>query len=163
MYQRQKLELGLETGQGNRPFRNIPTKVRNSMRWEIPNLSICLNLLGAIILLVGLGSALLIYQRARNDSYGVLGYEDVDGTVYPIMPEDSKQYLRDLELFGGKANVLADEFRRWFVGLWHGKSLAFIIACTTVIISFGSFYAANHLTRHAKSDVDRENYRDDID
>ena len=123
------------------------------MQRKFPDRHTGLNLISAIILLVGLGSAILIYQRAENDSNRVLGYEERDGSLYPIMPEDSKQYLRDLELYGGKANVLADEFRRWFVGLWQGKSLAFILACTTIFISFGVFYAANYLPPRLTSEV----------
>ena len=75
-----------------------------------------------------------------------MGYVNEGGTLYPVMPEDSKQYQRGLELYGGKANLLVDQFRRWFGGLWQGKSLAIIIACTTIITSFGFFYAANYLT-----------------
>ncbi len=116
-----------------------------------------LNFIGAIILLIGSGSAILIYQTARGDSSGVLGYEDSGGSVYPVMPEDSKQYLRGLELYGGTANVLADEFRRWFAGLWHGKSLAFTVACITILISSGVFYAASRLPSRSKSDVRTEN------
>jgi hypothetical protein len=133
------------------------------MKWKITDLHICLNLISAIILLVGLGSAILIYRAAENNSYGVLGYEEGGGSVYPIMPEDSKKYLRDLQLYGGKANVLMDELRRGFVGLWHGKSFAFTVACITIFISFGVFYAANHLPSHPKSDVPRENNRDETD
>jgi hypothetical protein len=136
---------------------------RSNMHWKFPDLHTWLNLISAIILLVGLGSAILIYQRAENDSNRVLGYEARDGSLYPIMPEDSKQYLRDLELYGGKANVLADEFRRWFVGLWHGKSVAFILACTTIIISFGVFYAANYPAPRLKSDIRGENHQDGTD
>jgi tetratricopeptide (TPR) repeat protein len=73
------------------------------------------------------------------------------------MPEDSKKYLRDLELYGGKANVLLDELRRGFMGLWHGKSLAFTVACISIFISFGIFYTANHLPSHLKSDVPSAN------
>ena len=133
------------------------------MKGKIPDLQTRLKLISAIILLVGLGSAVWIYQRADNAPYGSLGYEVVDGTIYPIMPEDSKQYLRSMELYGGKANVLADQFRRWFVGLWQGKSLAFIIACTTIILSCGFFYAANHLTPPLKSNVHSEDNRDETD
>jgi len=133
------------------------------MHWKFPDRHTGLNLISAIILLVGLGGASLIYQRAVNDANRVLGYEARDGSLYPIMPEDSKQYLRDLELYGGKANVLADEFRRWFIGLWHGKSLAFILACTTIFISFGVFYTANYLTPRLKSEVRRENHLDGTD
>ena len=127
------------------------------MKWKIADLHPCLNLIGAIILLVGLGSAILIYRIAQNDSNSVLGYEVGDGSVYPVRPEDSKKYLRDMELYGGKANVLMDEFRRWFIGLWHGESLAFTVAGITIFISFGVFYVANHLPSSSQSDIRSEN------
>jgi hypothetical protein len=92
-----------------------------------------------------LGSAILIYRTAEDTPYGVLGYEEGGGTVYPVMPEDSKQYLRGLELYGGKANVLMDQLRRGFIGLWHGRTLAFTIAFITFFISFALFYTANYL------------------
>ena len=133
------------------------------MKWKIADLHTCLNLISAIILLVGLGSAILIYWKGENNSYAVLGYEEQGGSVYPIMPEDSKKYLRDLELYGGKANVLMDELRRGFAGLWHGKSLALTVACITILISFGVFYAGNHLPSNLKSDVPSENNRDGND
>ena len=114
------------------------------------------HLLSAMILLVGLSSAVLIYQKADRDTRAALGYEAADGSVYPIMPEDSKRYLHDLEQYGGKANVLADEFRRWFVGLWQGKSLAFTVACISMVLSLVVLYAANHLASNAKSDRDEE-------
>jgi hypothetical protein len=41
--------------------------------------------------------------------------------------------LHDLEVYGGKANVIAAQFREWFDGLWHGKQLAFTVAVITVI------------------------------
>jgi len=129
------------------------------MKWRTAYLHTCLNLISAIILLVGLGSALLIYQRAEDNSYSALGYEEGGGTVYPIMPEDSKKYLRDLELYGGKANVIMDELRRGFIGLWRGKSLAFTVACITIFISSGVFYVANRLPSRLQADVHSENKR----
>ena len=133
------------------------------MKWEITDPQTCLNLISVIILLVGLGSAVLIYRSAENDSNSVLGYEIIGGQAYPIMPEDSKMYLHDLQLYSGKAGVLADEFRRWFVGLWYGKSLAFTVAYITLFVSFVVFYAANHLPSRLKSDVHSENNRDGTD
>lgn len=101
-----------------------------------------------------------IYQRAEKDSSGVLGYEVGDeGEVYPNRPEDSKKYLRDLELYGGKVNVLMDQFRRWFIGLWQGKSLAFILAGLSVLLSFGFHYAARHRPSGLKSSGREENNR----
>jgi hypothetical protein len=133
------------------------------MKWKDLDKSWRLNIISAMILLVGLSSATLIYLNAGKNSAGVLGYEAGDGVVYPINPEDSKQYLRDLELYGGKANVLADEFRRWFAGLWHGKSLAFIIAGTAIIVSFGLFYAANYLMPFVNSDIQDDPRRDETE
>jgi hypothetical protein len=54
--------------------------------------------------------------------------------------------MYDLELYGGKAAVLADEFTRWFAGLWHGKSLACMGACIAIFISLGAFFAAANLS-----------------
>ena len=130
------------------------------MKWKISDPQTCLNLISVIILLVGLGSAVLIYRTAGNDSNGVLGYEIIGGQAYPIKPEDSKMYRHDLELYGGKAAVLSDEFSRWFVGLWHGKSLAFTVAYITLFISFMVFYIANHLPSRLKYDVHSESNRD---
>jgi len=133
------------------------------MKREITDRRSCLNLIGAIILLVGLGSAVLIYRTAENKANDVLGYEQGNGSFYPVKPEDSKKYLRDLELYGGKANVLADEFRGWFVGLWHGKSLAFTVGCITILISIGVFYAASHVQSGLESDISCKNDRDRTD
>ncbi len=98
-----------------------------------------------MILVIGLMSAILIYRHAEGPPYGALGYEEGGGTTYPVLPEDSKQYLHGLELYGGKANVLMDKLRRGFMGLWHGKSLAYTMACITIFVSFVLFYTAHYL------------------
>ena len=123
-------------------------------------LRIWINLTSALILLVGLGTAVYIYRSADVDASGVLGYQIIGGTVYPIMPENTKIYKHDLELYGGKAAVLADELRRWFIGLWHGKSFAFTVAVISVLISFAGFFTARHLPSWTESDTGAENKRD---
>jgi len=115
------------------------------MGWKIEDPRRFLNLIGLIVLLAGLCSAASIYLTARSTSVGVLGYENEGGAEYPIMPDDSKQYLRGLELYGGTANVLSDQLRRWFDGLWHGRSLSYTVAFITILVSAGLFYAANQL------------------
>jgi len=130
------------------------------MKWRIADRRMYLNLIGVIILLAGLGSALLIYRTAENEMRDILGYEQGGGSVYPVKPEDSKKYLRDLELYGGKANVLADELRRWFIGLWHGESLAFMVGGISILISIGVFYAANHGPSSLESDTSKKDDRD---
>jgi hypothetical protein len=133
------------------------------MKWSITKLQTRLYLVTTIILLVGLGSAILIYLTAENDSGSVVGYEAVGGYMYPIMPQDSKRYIHDLELYGGKANVIANDFMRWLVGLWHGKSLAFTIACIAIVISFGVFSVAKHLPSDLKTDTRDEHNRGGTD
>jgi hypothetical protein len=76
------------------------------------------------ILVVGFGSALLIYATATPTPANPLGYE----------PESSKQYLRDMELYGGKANLLASELRQWFDSLWQGRRLAITIVFLTFVL-----------------------------
>ena len=54
---------------------------------------------------------------------------------------ETKEYLRELETYGGTANVLAAEFMQWFDGLWRGRQLAFTVAVITAIVSFFVFLA----------------------
>jgi len=125
------------------------------MKWATTNLQAWLYFLSGIILMAGLGSAVLIYETSPDRLTSVLGYEDEGGSVYPILPEDSKPYLRGLELYGGTANVLADQLRRWFTGLWHGKSLAFTVACITILVSSALFYTARRLPSCENTNVQR--------
>lgn len=105
-----------------------------------------LHLVGGIILLVGLSGAFSIYRAAETQSIGAS--EQGEGAPYELNPEYSKRDLRELELYGGGANVLAYEFRNWFVELWRGKSLAYIVAGTAILVSVAMFYAADHLPSH---------------
>ena len=130
------------------------------MNRKVADLRESLILIGIIIMLVGLGSAVLIYQTTGNDSDSVLGYEIIDGSAYPIRPEDSRMYRRDLGLYGGTAALVVDDFSRWFVGLWHGKSLAFSVAGISIFIFLIFLFAANRLPYNLKSGVDRESNRE---
>ncbi len=71
--------------------------------------------------MVGFGSALAIYLTAGPAP------ED------PLGRQDSRQYLHAMELYGGKANLLAAELMDWFRSLWHGTRLAATVACATVL------------------------------
>jgi hypothetical protein len=133
------------------------------MKWKITNLQKNLYLISALILLAGLGGAAIIYLTAEDDSNSASGYEIVGGYVYSLESSNSKRYNHDLELYGGKAAVLADQFNRWFTGLWHGKSLAFTVACITLLASFGVFFFARSVFVEVTSDVHKENSRDGSD
>ena len=94
-----------------------------------------INIIAGIILFVGLSSAALIYLGAENEP-------DLE-TTYPFKLEDSKRYIHDLELYGGKANLIASDFRSWLDGLWVGKKLAFTVAWTTFFAFAAFLFLAN--------------------
>jgi len=123
------------------------------MKWKITTLQTRLYLISAITLLAGLGSAIYIYLTVENASDSFSGYEVLE----------SKRYIHDLELYGGKANVLANEFMGWFDGLWHGKTLAFTVACITIAISLGVFFVARHMPSDLEGDPRGEQNRDGTD
>lgn len=100
------------------------------MNWKGMDQRSRLRLTGIIILLAGLAGAALIYITAGDYEDGSLGYEE------------SKIYVRDLEMYGGKANVLAYELTRWFSGLWHGKQLAWTVATGSIIIALVLLFVA---------------------
>jgi hypothetical protein len=118
-----------------------------------------LYLISAAVLLIGLAGSLAVYITADQDSEENLGYEDVGKNFYPSKHERSKKYMHDLELYGGKAAVLADDFNRCFNGLWQGTTLAYTLACLTIIVSGGIFIAA----RHSQSDTDSKTHDEDVE
>ena len=85
-----------------------------------------LRLLIRILLISGLGLSLWIYLQAGPSEPDALGYD----------PMDTKRYLRDLEVYGGKVNILATQFQAWFLGLWHGRPLAGMVALITVLLAW---------------------------
>jgi hypothetical protein len=105
------------------------------MKSKTADLKTRLNFTGGFVLLVGLGSALLIYLQAERASENALVADFLD----------SKRYRHDLELYGGNVTVIADDFCRWFDGLWHGEALAGTIACLAVAMALGIFFVARHM------------------
>jgi hypothetical protein len=100
------------------------------------------------IVIIGLCSAVFLYATASPPPQHPLGYD----------PFDSKKYVRDLERYGGKINILAVEFRQWFASLWRGKPLAYIIALLTVLLAsllwrMGSLAAAHRDTQAEQHDA----------
>lgn len=96
------------------------------MKWELPTGQARVRAGTRAILALGFAAAVVIYLTAQPPPENPLGYD----------PLDTKKYLHDLEVYGGKANVVAAQFRDWFDGLWHGKQLAFTMAVITVIAAF---------------------------
>ncbi len=89
-------------------------------------------LIAGTVLLAGLIGAIVIYLRAGS----------APATLLELSPETSKKYLRDLELYGGTANVLAVQLQAWFDGLWHGRRLAYTVAVLSAVTSLGYVFFA---------------------
>ncbi len=81
-----------------------------------------LRLLSNAILVAGLLASLVIYRTAAAAPDDPLG-----------SMEDSKQSLRQLQMYGGEANVFAYQVREWFGSLWHGTRLAVTVAVLAAI------------------------------
>jgi hypothetical protein len=75
-------------------------------------------LISGAILVVALAAAAVIYLEAGS----------APDEIPWELTDESKRYRRSLEMYGGKANVLAVEIMDWFNGLWHGTNLAFSVA-----------------------------------
>lgn len=101
-----------------------------------------LNLAGALVLALGVLAATWIYFHAAEDDGDVIGYVVVNGESYPLRASDSKRYRADLERFGGKAAVFADDLNRWVQSLFQGRRLAFTIAVSAIAVSAVCFRVA---------------------
>jgi hypothetical protein len=107
------------------------TKTEAIMNNNTANVQKRLYIIAVIVLLIGLGSAASVYLTAGNAADN-----------QEIHFENSKRYVHNLEVYGGKMNVLADQLCRWFDGLWHGRSLALTISCITLFVSLVIFLVA---------------------
>ena len=105
------------------------------MAWRTMPLRTRLRLIAAGFLALGLASALVIRLTA----------EDVEDSPLVGQIYSSKTYLRDMRMIGGNAAVFADEFDRWFAGLWRGRTLAWTVACITIAVVGGLCLLAHHV------------------
>ena len=95
--------------------------------------------------IIGLGSAVFLYATASPPPQHPLGYD----------PFASKKYVRELELYGGKINILAVEFCQWFDSLWQGKPLAYTIAFLTVLLSSLLWCMGSHAASHRDTQAEK--------
>ncbi len=93
-----------------------------------------INQVTLLLLGLGLGAALIIFLTATP------------GTLDPLLgdPLENKKYLRELQVIGGKANVLSAEFQDWFAAQWQGRLLARTVAFLTVVVTSIFRFIATH-------------------
>jgi hypothetical protein len=81
-----------------------------------------------------LSSIIFLLLGLALPAFTYISAEDVNDSSLVYEVEESRKYIHDMELLGGKMNVLAMKFTNWFNSLWHGKPLAYTICCITVLI-----------------------------
>lgn len=91
-----------------------------------------INRISGAILAAGLIAAVVIWFLAPPP--------EVDG--WRDDPLNQKRNRRQMEQFGGKANLLSAEFIEWFGSLWAGKSLAGTVVVLSVIATGGFRFVA---------------------
>ncbi len=94
------------------------------MKWKTMSAEARVRFVTVAILVAGFATAIVIY---------FVNAAPVDASGYRL--EDSKKYVREMEIYGGKMNVLASELGNWFSGLWHGRTLAFTVAVISVLVA----------------------------
>lgn len=115
------------------------------MHWQAMTPQARLRVGTRIILAVGFAAAIVIYVIAQPPAENPLGYD----------PMDTKKYLHDLEVYGGRANVVAAEFMDWFASLWHGQRLAFTVAAMTLLTTWVFRFFAAPLPEDAEATPDQ--------
>ena len=99
-----------------------------------------LNWLGVVVLVAGLGSAVLIWRAQDRIEREAEAAQSADPSA-PLSPLDSRKQVRDVEMYYGKLGVLAEEAEE----LLHGKPLAKTIAVVSVLTATGLFLFAARL------------------
>jgi hypothetical protein len=92
------------------------------------------------LLLLGLGSAALVYAFAPAESP-----ED----PWRSDPLNQRRYARQMQVMGGKANLLSGEFIEWFEDRWHGRNLAWTVGVLTLVATGGYRFVAQRNLAHA--------------
>jgi len=95
-----------------------------------------LNFLGVVILVVGLGCVGLIEHNVRVQEANAV--DDTEETHALLHPEDSREYVRNAEMIGGKLGLLVDGWCQSLEDLGHSRRFAITIA----VLSLGAATAA---------------------
>ena len=103
------------------------------------------NTLGILVFVLGTGSAALIHWNVHHRSAqpaNVQGTSAVDGSWQDgtLATQDSKKSSRDVEMYYGRAGMLALQLRDWFE---QPESLAIILATVSTLAALACFLLAD--------------------
>lgn len=86
------------------------------------------------IAVIGFGAALAIYLTHQPEGFDPLTYN----------PQEQKMYDQQLQMLGGKATVVTNDFSHWFASLWHGRALGGTVSVLTILAILIFRYIALH-------------------
>jgi hypothetical protein len=99
-----------------------------------------LNVIGVIVLVVGLSGAVLLYRQDRP----MASHSDGEWKDGSLSLTDSKTNTRNIEMYGGKLEVFMVKCVEW---LKRSESQAIVVAAISVLVAFACFFAAAMLSR----------------
>jgi hypothetical protein len=99
-----------------------------------------INRVSAGLLLLGCVIAVLIYAVVPPEP---------PADPWRADPLGQRRYARQMQVMGGKANLLSADFIEWFGGLWRGRSLAGTVATLTVVGTGAYRFVAGRRLIHA--------------
>lgn len=116
-----------------------------------PRAQVRLYVAGVFVLVASLIAAIIIYLAAPPQDLAALQYGATD----------DPRYQAELMRIGGQANVLMTQFHDWFVGLWHGTTLAYTVAILGIVAAAACFLLGHLLGFDAPDDHDGHDGHED--
>ena len=99
-----------------------------------------INRVSGWLLLLGLAGATVIF---------ILAPPELPEDPWRTDPLGQRRYARQMQVMGGKANLLSADFIEWFGGLWHGRNLAGTVAVLTLVTTGSYRFVAGRRLIHA--------------
>ena len=105
-----------------------------------------LRTIGVIVLLVGLGSAGIVVWRGQSRPATATTASDWKDSSLSLT--DSKTATRNIELYGGKVEVLMVQLLDW---VHRPAAQAGLIVASAVLVALGCFLFARYLSANAEN------------
>lgn len=104
-----------------------------------------LSISATLTLLAGVVASTAVFLTASPDEQNSLVTEF----------RNSKACRHELEAYGGKLSLIADELCRWFNSLWKGENLAFTIAAASAAVACLLYFIARRIHTASSEQADK--------